>query len=593
MWRRALWIGAATALVVAALALVAARRADDEPSGPRQHVVRLNRTSPERVAIGADGSVWLADSYGGVVRLDSAGRSSERALAHTVADLVRGPDGAMWFAAYEAVGRIDRAGALKTWPEDALAVFRAITATSDAVWVANESAAAIERFTTGGRMKRFRLTGPRATLWITGMAPGPDGAVWFTQSGSGSEPGDAIGRMTSDGRYASWPVPRRRAAPLRIAAGPDGALWFTEENAHAIGRITTRGAITEFPLRTGLSPTDITAGRDGALWFAADGCVGRITVAGRVTAWPVRGAGRLVGIAAAPDGSFWLADAIGRAARRFTPPRDVASPHACSPPTVTRTAGRTRATLVYRKRDTFEGADWFTDARVRIARRGSEVFAEVVPPSKRGRPGYGVFGSTSSFAVRDLDGDGEPEVLLELNWNGTHCCSWSRVYRYVPARRTYLPLEHMWGNASSAARVRDLDGDGRPEFVSQDDRFAYDFDGYAGSVRPIRIFAYRDGDFRDVTRGYPAQIRRDADEIWRLYLKHRGKRSVQGILAAWVADQYMLGRRKTAERALAQASRRGYLDCRSALRCFGQPHTGAAYVKAVDRLLRRTGYVRG
>jgi streptogramin lyase len=33
-----------------------------------------------------------------------------------------------------------------------------------------------------------------------------------------------------------------------ITTGPDGALWFTEQNASKIGRITTAGVITEFPL---------------------------------------------------------------------------------------------------------------------------------------------------------------------------------------------------------------------------------------------------------------------------------------------------------------------------------------------------------
>ena len=36
----------------------------------------------------------------------------------------------------------------------------------------------------------------------------------------------------------------------RITMGPDGALWFTETSADRIGRITTDGQITEFPLPT-------------------------------------------------------------------------------------------------------------------------------------------------------------------------------------------------------------------------------------------------------------------------------------------------------------------------------------------------------
>lgn len=38
------------------------------------------------------------------------------------------------------------------------------------------------------------------------------------------------------------------SAPSGIAAGPDGALWFTENRGTKIGRITTAGIVTEFPV---------------------------------------------------------------------------------------------------------------------------------------------------------------------------------------------------------------------------------------------------------------------------------------------------------------------------------------------------------
>src|SRR5258705_107180 len=33
-----------------------------------------------------------------------------------------------------------------------------------------------------------------------------------------------------------------------ITAGPDGALWFTESAGNAMGRITTAGVVTKYPL---------------------------------------------------------------------------------------------------------------------------------------------------------------------------------------------------------------------------------------------------------------------------------------------------------------------------------------------------------
>ena len=572
----------------------------ERPAAPKEETIRIPSTWPQQLALADDGSLWMTGTYGGITRLDPEGQFTKYEIDFDdgePVDIVQGPDGAMWFAAIESVGRVSETGDIKTWPVAGYAMAYAITAGDGALWFPNEGRPKhIVRLSPDGSTASLDFTDPRGSFEMTGIAWGPDGALWFTQSGY-EDAADGIGRMTTDGHYTSWPLRRRRATPVGITAGSDGALWFTEEDAHAIGRITTGGDITEFPLRTGLSPNDIIAGKDKALWFTANSCIGRITTSGEVTAWPVRGAQRLDGIAAAPDGSFWVADDLASAVRHFKPPPRAVDPAvACSPPTIKREAGSTRATLVYRRDDAFpRGSDWFTDARMRISRDGKELYSEVVPPSPEGDPAYGVFGETGSFEVRDLDGDDEPEVLLELNWNGTHCCDWSRIYRYDTARHTYVPGNHMWGNASAAPKLHDLDRDGRPEFISQDDRFAYDFGGYVGSVRPIRIWAYEQGTFRDVTRRYPTQIERDAAEIWRLYEKYRGKRdgSVRGILPAWAADEYMLGRGDAVESTLEEARRQGYLDCNSAGACFGEPRDTAGYVGALKKLLRETGYIDG
>lgn len=572
----------ALVLLVAVPALLGAG-ASEQPAEPRLTAVRLPGSVPQRLALTDDGSLWMTP---GITRLDPAGR--RRRFRVDAVDLVKGPDGAMWFAGPETVGRIDRAGRVRTWRD---AYGDAITVANGAVWVTSDFPPGIERLNPNGTTARHHIAGPRPPLWMPGIAPGPDGALWFTQAGSGRDSADGIGRMTTEGRYASWALPRRRAGPTRIAAGPDGALWFTERDAHAIGRITTGGAITEFPLRTGLSPDDITAGADGALWFTADGCIGRITPSGDVTAWLVTSTGRLRGIAAAPNGGFWVADDLGSKVWRFTPPADARPPAvACAPPAVTRSSGSTRATVVYRREHRFGHEDFFADARIRIERGGRPLFAEAVPRHPRDRVGYRVLGSSTKVAVRDLDRDGEPEAMLELHWGGTHCCHWSRTYRYDPARSAYVPVNHFWGNAPSAPSLKDLDRDGRPEFVSQDDRLTEAFAGYANSWRPIQIWSYDRGRFRDVTRRHPRQIRRDAARLWHYFVKYRAEKGGREILPAWAADQYMLGRGERVSRALALARRRGYLTCTARDNCSG-PRKAALYIRALKRLLRKTGYI--
>jgi virginiamycin B lyase len=150
---------------------------------------------------------------------------------------------------------------------------------------------------------------PAANTVATGIATGPDGALWFT-----AWPGNAILRITTSGVATSYPVPTAKSQPQSITAGPDGALWFTEQAGNQIGRITTAGAITEFPIPTPNSqPNGITAGRDGALWFTEwnGNRIGRITTAGAIAEFPLppgrNGPGAIV---AGSDGALWFARGV-------------------------------------------------------------------------------------------------------------------------------------------------------------------------------------------------------------------------------------------------------------------------------------------
>src|SRR5438445_526268 len=94
-----------------------------------------------------------------------------------------------------------------------------------------------------------------------------------------------LGPAAASGRVTEFPVPTPGSVPAGIAAGPDGALWFTESSGNQIGRITTSGSVSEFPIPTPSSlPLGIAAGSDGALWFTENSGnqIGRITTSGSV-----------------------------------------------------------------------------------------------------------------------------------------------------------------------------------------------------------------------------------------------------------------------------------------------------------------------
>ncbi len=144
------------------------------------------------------------------------------------------------------------------------------------------------------------------------ITTGPDGNIWFTDGGN-----NQIGRMTPAGAFDGFAIPTAGSSPIDITTGPDGALWFTEFVGN-IGRITTDGKITEFPVlkSPGGAPANvfgITNGPDGALWFTTDCCdpgnpgkIGRITTSGAVTLFPLpTGTAPTVGITVGPDRNLW------------------------------------------------------------------------------------------------------------------------------------------------------------------------------------------------------------------------------------------------------------------------------------------------
>ena len=89
--------------------------------------------------------------------------------------------------------------------------------------------------------------------------------MWFTEQAA-----NKIGRITTAGAITEFPIPTAGSHPAGIVATPDsdGSLWFTEQAANKLGKISPAGAVTEYKLPTGLSaPTGITVGADHDVWF--------------------------------------------------------------------------------------------------------------------------------------------------------------------------------------------------------------------------------------------------------------------------------------------------------------------------------------
>jgi hypothetical protein len=219
--------------------------------------------------------------------------------------------------------------------------------------------------------------------------------------------------------------------------------------------------------------------------------------------------------------------------------------------------------------------------RVTIARAGKQLVDDHVGDAPAIYPRH-----RKAVRVIDLDGDGEPEVLVDAYSGGAHCCERTRVYRFH--RRAYAFTVHQWGN--QVYELHDLDGDGRPELVSADDTFSYAFAAFAFSRWPIRIFDDRGGRLVERTRRFPGAVRRDMLAQRHAYRVARRHHDVVGpALGAFAADLHHLGRHREARRVVRLALRRGELRRRHK---FDLGPFGRAYVRRLDHILRSGGYLR-
>lgn len=202
---------------------------------------------------------------------------------------------------------------------------------------------------------------------------------------------------------------------------------------------------------------------------------------------------------------------------------------------------------------------------------GARCSNVAVPPGK------------SSLHVLDLDGNGEPEVVLGLFTRGANCCFIDQVFSYDAGTRSYVRSEHNFLNAGATLTPLSR----RWVFKSGDSRITESgFTDTADSGTPIQIWRFAARRFTDVTRQYPGLIRADA-AMWMRLFNHHVSNGV-GLIAAWAADEDLLGRSATVDSTLRSLAAQDKL--RTSL---GLPqHSATVFVDQLEKLLHRLGYTR-
>jgi hypothetical protein len=251
--------------------------------------------------------------------------------------------------------------------------------------------------------------------------------------------------------------------------------------------------------------------------------------------------------------------------------------------TQTASSGGVTATFTYS--GTFPN---YTGLHLTIAQSGSVLYDQPVRSRTCGK--FCAPGATgtraSSVHIIDLDHTGQPNVVLDIYSGGAHCCSIEQVFTFNTGTRTYAKTERNFGDPGT--NIKDLNHDGRFEFVTADDRFAYEFTDFAASGLPLQILTFSGGRFHDVTNSYPALIRKDAS-FWLRTFKGMARQhyvDTVGVIAAWAADEYRLGNSAAANRYLSAQANAGHL--KSALG--SSVRQGQRFVATLKKFLRRHGY---
>lgn len=224
---------------------------------------------------------------------------------------------------------------------------------------------------------------------------------------------------------------------------------------------------------------------------------------------------------------------------------------------VTKTVDGVTATVSYQRTGTPSTGAQYGKLRLTVRAKGRTTLRRL-PMTGAARVAYL---TRPRLTVREVTGDGIPDVIVDVYTGGAHCCSISTIVRSTP-KGWGNPLVHDW--ADHSYDLKDAGGSPTPEFITDDARFTGTYAAYAVSAAPIQILSMEGGQLQNVTTQFPEWIRKDVAE-WQQRWQDIAKENDPVIVAdggraaaaAWIADLVMLGQFDAAKAVYASAQARG------------------------------------
>jgi virginiamycin B lyase len=245
------------------------------PSGAvNEYAIPTLNSGPEGIAVAPDGSVWFTESTADQIgKLTPGGSVNEYPIPTATSDpdqITIGPDDDPWFTETGAdkIGTVAVAtGTVTEYPlPQANSEPEGITtSTAGTIWFTEAGDRFVGTISTTGTIVTTQLP---TTIGFAAIATDAAGNVWLTRPSVSGGPESGVLELAGGSPLASEEFLPQGSNPSAIAIGPDGAAWFTETGSGQIARITYVGAggITG-QFATGGSPADIVAGPGNTLWF--------------------------------------------------------------------------------------------------------------------------------------------------------------------------------------------------------------------------------------------------------------------------------------------------------------------------------------
>ncbi len=242
----------------------------------------------------------------------------------TNSQLTVGPDGDVWVALDQAVGRVSPAGSVTVLQAGDLGGtigFPAggITSADGFIWVSQTPGAgkeALVKIPPANPGAAAGVPGTGIAAGSTAVTTGPDGNVWVATAGK-------ITKVPPGNPATATSYPVTGLAPKALATSGDGTLWVTDTgNGGRLLNVTTTGSVTSYAAG-GTQPQFLAASPTGQVVYGLPNNspqqIARLVPGGLPLLTDRPSGSDPFGVTYGADGAFWVAEFAGNRLARVTP----------------------------------------------------------------------------------------------------------------------------------------------------------------------------------------------------------------------------------------------------------------------------------